>query len=202
MVMDGKKRKVIVVGASTGGFEALTLLLGGLKVALDTTVIVCQHIDKSARLNYHMIFRELSGFQLQEAEDKQLVMPGTIYFAPPGYHLYVESDLYFSLSVDAPVNWSRPSIDVLFESAAKAYREQLIGVILTGANADGMQGIREIKRLGGITIAQNPETAIAPTMPKMAIDTGCVDYVVDLPDVAGLLVKLVKREHNSHMGAL
>ncbi|MBC7531255.1 MAG: chemotaxis protein CheB [Oligoflexus sp.] len=196
------KQRIIVIGASTGGFEALNLILVGLKDALSATLIVCQHIDKSARLNYSMIFRELSGFHLHEVEDKQRIMPGNIYFAPPGYHLYVESDGYFGLSLDALVNWSRPSIDVLFESAARAYDRNVVGLLLTGANSDGVQGIREIKRLGGVTIAQDPLTALAPTMPKMAIETGCVDHIAKIQDVAALLVRLINREQISCIGAL
>ena len=129
-------------------------------------------------------------------------MPGNIYFAPPGYHLYVESDGYFGLSLDALVNWSRPSIDVLFESAARAYDRNVVGLLLTGANSDGVQGIREIKRLGGVTIAQDPLTALAPMMPKMAIETGCVDHIAKIQDVAALLVKLINREQISCIGAL
>lgn len=201
LVKDPKQR-IIVVGASTGGFEALNMILGGLKGALSTTIVICQHIDKSARLNYRMIFKDLSGFHLYEVEDKQRIVRGNIYFAPPGYHLYIESDGYFGLSLDAPVHWSRPSIDVLFESAAQAYSRNVIGLLLTGANSDGVQGIREIKRLGGVTIAQDPLTALAPTMPKMAIETGCVDHVVKVQDIAALLVRLVNREQISCIGAL
>lgn len=197
-----KDHKIIVIGASTGGFEALSTILSGLSQALRATLVVCQHVDKSARINYRMIFRETSGFTLHEAEDKQLIIPGNIYFAPPGYHLYLEADGYFGLSLDALVNWSRPSIDVLFESAAKAYGSNVIGLLLTGANSDGVQGIREIKRLGGTTIAQDPRTALAPLMPRMAIESGCVDYIVELKDIATLLVRLINKEHISCMGAL
>lgn len=183
-------QKIVVIGASTGGIEALRTVLSGLPSKLKAVVCVCQHIDKLARLDYGIIFSDIHGYRLQEVEDKQWISPGTIYFAPPGYHLYVEAAGYFGLSLDAPVNWSRPSIDVLFESAAKVYRERTVGVILTGANADGAQGIREIKRLGGTTIAQNPLSALAGTMPKLAIETGCVDYVLELKDIAPKLVAL------------
>ncbi len=195
-------RYVIVIGASTGGFEALTVIFAGLRQALHATVIVCQHIDKNARLNYQMIFRELSGFEVVEVEDKQKIRPGTIHFAPPGYHLYVEQDGYFGLSLDAPVNWSRPSIDVLFESAAKAYGKSLIGLILTGANADGALGMQKIKKLGGTTVVQNPHTARAAMMPRTAIKTNCVDFVLDLQDIPAFLARLVNDESNLHQGAV
>lgn len=186
--------KIIVIGASTGGIEALRVVLGGLPKQIKAVVCVCQHIDKSARLDYQMIFSDVFHYRLVEVEDKQWLSAGNIFFAPPGYHLYVESAGYFSLSLDAAVNWSRPSIDVLFESAAKVFSDRVIGVILTGANADGAQGIREIKRLGGITIAQNPETAVARTMPKLAIETGCVDHILELHDIAKTLMRLAGTE--------
>lgn len=183
-------QKIVVIGASTGGIEALRTFLTALPRRLKAVICVCQHIDRSARLDYSMIFSDVIDYRLLEVEDKQWLSSGAIYFAPPGYHLYVESGGYFGLSLDAPVNWSRPSIDVLFESAAKVYRDRVIGVILTGANADGTQGIREIKRLGGTTIAQNPSSALAPTMPKLAIETSCVDYVLELKDIAPKLISL------------
>ena len=186
--------KIIVIGASTGGIEALRVVLSGLPRQIKGVVSVCQHIDRSARLDYKMIFSDVLHYGLVEVEDKQCLSTGNIFFAPPGYHLYVESAGYFSLSLDSAVNWSRPSIDVLFESAAKAFRDRVIGVILTGANADGAQGIREIKRLGGVTIAQNPESALAKTMPKLAIETGCVDHVLELQDIAKTLMRLAESE--------
>lgn len=183
-------QKIVVIGASTGGIEALRTVLTLLPRNLSAVVCVCQHIDRSARLDYQAIFSKVDGFHLREVEDKDWLRAGSVFFAPPGYHLYIEDGGYFSLSLDSPVNWSRPSIDVLFESAARVFREQVIGVILTGANADGAQGIREIKRLGGTTIAQDPSSAVASTMPKLAIETGCVDHVLDLKEIAQKLVIL------------
>jgi two-component system chemotaxis response regulator CheB len=182
--------KIIVIGASTGGIEALRVVLRGLAREIKAVICVCQHMDRFARLNYSSVFSDVFGFNLIEVEDKQWLSPGNIFFAPPGYHLYVEALGYFGLSLDAPVNWSRPSIDVLFESAARVFRDRAIGVILTGANADGSQGIREIKRLGGTTIAQEPSLALASTMPKLAIETGCVDYVLKLEEIAPRLMSL------------
>ncbi len=183
--------RIIVIGASTGGLEALKVVLGSLPKHFPGIVVVCQHIEKTARLDYQMIFSEVTHFKLVEVEDKQRLETGHIFFAPAGYHLYLEANDHFALSVDAPVNWSRPSIDVLFESAAKSYKSRVIGVILTGANGDGMQGIVEIKRLGGTTIAQNPKTALVDTMPRLAIESGCVDAVLDLKDIAPYLNRLV-----------
>lgn len=179
--------KIIVIGASTGGIDALRVVLGNIPRNIKAAICVCQHIDRSARLDYKILFSDVSDFQVLEAEDKQWLRPGSIYFAPPGYHLYVEPEGYLGLSVDTPVNWSRPSIDVLFESAARAMRERVIGVVLTGANSDGVQGVREIKRLGGYCIAQNPDSALAGVMPKVAIETGCIDTVLELQDIASML---------------
>lgn len=184
-------QKIIVIGASTGGIEALRVVLSGISRDIKAVICVCQHIDKFARLDYRRIFSDATHFNLVEVEDKQWLSNGNVFFAPPGYHLYVEDAGYFSLSLDAPVNWSRPSIDVLFESAARVYRDRVIGVILTGANSDGAQGIREIKRLGGTTIAQNPGSALSGTMPKLAIETGCVDHVLELEEIPRKLESLV-----------
>lgn len=197
-----RAKRLVVIGASTGGLDALRVVLSSLPPDLPATIIVCQHIDRSARLQYEMLFPELQGYGIEEVEDKQPIETGVIYFAPPGYHLYVESSDYFGLSLDAPVNWSRPSIDVLFESAAKVHGRDVIGVILTGANADGAQGIREIKRLGGLTIAQNPQTAAADVMPRTAIETGCVDQVLELKAIGPFIGRLIRKEISSRIGAV
>jgi two-component system chemotaxis response regulator CheB len=128
--------------------------------------------------------------QVCEAGDKDTICPGRVHVAPPDYHLYVEEG-GFALSVDEAVQYSRPSIDVLFDSAADVYGARLIGVVLTGANDDGADGIRRIKRRGGATIAQDPKTAVRREMPDAAIATGDVDIVVPLDDIAGKLVELV-----------
>ncbi len=184
--------KIIVVGASTGGLEALKIVLGGLPRNFPAILVICQHMDKGSRLDYRRIFADVTSLDLVEVEDKQWIVPGSIYFAPPGYHLYIEAMGYFGLSLDAPVNWSRPSIDVLFESAARAHGGNVIGIILTGANGDGSQGITEIKRLGGLTIAQNPLSALSPVMPHQAIETGCIDHILDIQDIAPFLTRLFK----------
>ena len=124
-----------------------------------------------------------------EAGDKEPIEPGRVYLAPPDYHLLVEPD-GFALSIDVQVQHSRPSIDVLLESAADVYGDRMIGVILTGANADGAEGLRRVKRRGGVTIVQDPETAEKRTMPDAAIATGAADHVVPLEQVASKLMEL------------
>ena len=128
-----------------------------------------------------------SALAVKDAEDKEEVRPGYAYFAPPNYHLLEERNGSLALSVDGKVNWSRPSIDVLFESAVYAFAPALIGVILTGASSDGARGIRLIKEHGGLTIAQDPVTAAHPEMPQAAIDTGSVDKVLTLKEIGELI---------------
>jgi two-component system chemotaxis response regulator CheB len=126
-----------------------------------------------------------------DAEDKQWIQPGKIYLAPADYHLLVEKG-EFNLSVDEAVRYSRPSVDVLFESAADAYGPALIAIVLTGANADGAQGARRVKKRGGVVIVQDPKTADAPEMPEAVIAAGAVDQILRLEDIAAFLVELCR----------
>ncbi len=130
--------------------------------------------------------------EVKEAEDKEIVQEGRVYLAPAGYHMLVEKDGTFSLSIDDLVSYARPSIDVLFQSAARAYQERLVGVILTGANSDGSEGIMAIKQYGGITIAQDPDSAASRAMPDAAIATGHVDFILKLKDLVNFLVNIVE----------
>ena len=124
---------------------------------------------------------------IKEADDKEEIRPGFLYFAPPDYHLLIERDETFSLSIDARVNYSRPSIDVLFESAVYVWSSGLIGILLTGANNDGAHGMRLIKEHGGLTIAQDPATAEYPVMPKAAIDAAAVDKILSIEGIGEFL---------------
>ena len=128
--------------------------------------------------------------RVKQADEKEKIVPAMIYIAPPNYHLLVEDDRTFSLSVDELVNFSRPSIDVLFESAADAYGKRLIGIILTGANSDGSNGLKKIKECGGMAIVQDPESSEADTMPRAAIKATKVDYVLPLEEIGTFLRKL------------
>ena len=132
--------------------------------------------------------------RIKEAEEKENIQSGTIYFAPPNYHLLIEEDRSISLSNEEKVNYSRPSIDVLFESASDVYKSELIGIILTGANDDGAKGISCIESNGGLTIAQDPATAKYPIMPRSAIDTESVDYILPLEGIPVLLIKLAMKK--------
>lgn len=135
-------------------------------------------------------FSAYSALAIREAEEKIIPRPGHVYIAPGGYHLLVERDCSFSLSMDARVQYSRPSIDVMFESAAACYQNRLIGVLLSGANADGAQGIQTIQEHGGMTLVQDPGTASAPRMPAAALARIKPDQLIEGHDLAARLCKI------------
>jgi two-component system chemotaxis response regulator CheB len=137
---------------------------------------------------------QMSELTIKEAEDKEPLRAGHVYLAPAGYHLLIEPERTFGLSVDERVNYSCPSIDVLFESAAEVFAGSLIGVVLTGANKDGAQGLKAIKARGGLAIVQNPENAKAEVMPRAALAATEVDYIVELGQLAPLLLQLTVQE--------
>ncbi|MEY2571704.1 MAG: two-component system, chemotaxis family, protein-glutamate methylesterase/glutaminase [Acidimicrobiaceae bacterium] len=181
---------LIVIGASWGGLTALERILSGLPENLDAAIAVAQHrspdggSDGLARL-----LASHSRLPVTDVDDKQPIEPGRVYLAPPDYHLYVEED-GFALSIDEAVLYSRPSIDVLFESAADVWHDRLIGVILTGANEDGALGLARIQRAGGYTVVQNPVEAERPEMPRAALRAVEPDITLALGAIAPLLVKL------------
>ena len=189
--------ELIVIGASWGGLHALEKLLGALPKDFRTPIAIAQHraIDSgsgalSAMLGYHSGREDVC-----EPGDKDPIEPGRIYVAPPDYHLLVEPE-GFALSTEGAVQYSRPSIDVLFDSAADTYAERLIAVILTGANEDGAYGIRRVRRRGGRTIAQDPATAERGEMPASAIATGEVQHVLPLEEIPELLARLTESERS------
>jgi two-component system chemotaxis response regulator CheB len=170
--------KTIVIGASAGGIEALGQLLPALPADFGPTVIIVLHLPPDAGGLLPTLFKDSCPLPLREAADKEPLIPATVYFAPAGYHLLVETGGTFALSADAPVNYSRPSIDVLFESAAWALGSGVLGLLLTGANADGARGLETIRHAGGAAWVQQPDTARAPDMPRAAIALGAVDEIL------------------------
>lgn len=182
-----------VMGGSSGGIRAASRVLSGLPAGLDVPVVLLLHRGEDST-NY--LCRVLAGaceLPVRPAEEKLPVERGTVYLGPPGYHLLVEEDETFSLSFDVRVNCSRPSIDVLFESAADTWRERLIGVLLTGANADGAIGVTRIRERGGYVIVQDPEDSEASRMPRAAIETGAVHEVLPLAGIGPRLAGLARR---------
>lgn len=186
--------EAIVIGASAGGLQALKTLLTAFPASFPFPIAIVQHIaDRSESVMAELLDRA-SRIAVNEAEDKELLRPGTAYLAPPGYHLLIEPDRSVSLSVDERVNYACPSIDVLFESAAEVFGKALIGIILTGANADGAHGLKTIKEHGGLAIVQNPENSESPAMPRAALAATEVDYIVNLEQLAPLLLRLTGQE--------
>jgi len=177
----------IVIGTSAGGVEALSVLLPSLPEGLRAAVLVVLHLPRERPSLLVDIFTPKCRLPVREAEDKEPIEPGVVYFAPPDYHLLVDSGPRVALSADEPVNFSRPSIDVLFESAADIYGARLIGIILTGASHDGALGLEAVRRAGGVTIVQEPESAQVPTMAESALKRGPVDHVLSLEQIAGWL---------------
>ncbi len=184
--------KAIVVGASTGGINALETVLTMLPLDFIIPIIIVLHRAESPDNFLLMHFNSICHCSVLEAQEKSPIKKGNIYIAPGGYHLMVEMDHTFSLSVDPPVNWSRPSIDVLFETAAEAYREKLVGIIMTGANKDGSKGLAKIKKTGGLCIVQDPESATSSHMPLSALKKVAADYTLTLDGIGQILSQLDK----------
>jgi two-component system, chemotaxis family, protein-glutamate methylesterase/glutaminase len=172
--------QALVVGASAGGIEALGRLIPALPADLAPPVIIVVHLPQENPTRLVEIFAPRCAVAVREPADKEPVEAGTVYFAPSNYHLLIEVERSFALSVDEPVNYARPAIDVLFESAARAYRADLVGIVLTGANADGARGLAQIRSAGGRAWVQNPDEAIADTMPRAALAVAGADEVLTL----------------------
>ena len=180
--------EALVIGVSAGGLHALSQIVPELPKAYPLAIIIVQH-----RLNDHNNFlaeylNNLSELKVKEPQSLEVIQPSHIYIAPAGYHLLIERDKTFSLSVDLPICYSIPSIDVLFESAAKSYQSKLIGMILTGANSDGSGGLSVVKEYGGLTVVQDPSTAEVDFMPKAAINNTDIDHIIPLSQI-GLFLK-------------
>ena len=186
----GRRIEAVVIGASAGGIEALLALLPALPASMPFAVLCILHMppDRDSRLAE--LFAERVRVRVREAADKEEIRSGTVYFAVPGYHLSVERDRTFSLSCEPPVHFARPAIDVLMESAADAYGSALAGVLLTGANQDGADGMARIRACGGLTIVQDPQEAQSATMPEQAIAKCAPHLVLPLADIAALLPTL------------
>ena len=178
--------EIVVIGASYGGLSALQILLPELAPEFPLPVVVVQHRRKEADDGLCEYLRRRSQLPLIEPNDKEKVEPGRVYLAPRDYHLLIEESI-FALSTESPVSFARPSIDVLFESAADIYRDRVIGVILTGANRDGARGLAKIKAFGGLTVVQDPQSAESRSMPDAAISATTVDRILPLAEIAPYL---------------
>ena len=185
--------EAVVIGASAGALEALSAILPKLPASFPLPVMVVVHIPADRSSVLADLFRAKCRLPVQEAEDKEPIVPGAIYFAPPDYHLLVESNKCVALSSDEPELFSRPSIDVLFETAADAYGAGLIAIILTGANHDGAKGLRAVIDAGGAALVQDPEGAFASAMPEAAIRLCPESRVLSLEQIATYLQEIRDR---------
>ena len=181
---------LVIIGGSAGAIQALPLILGQLPESFSLPVVVVLHRLEGSASHLHQYFKQHCVLPVVEVEDKQPLLPGQVYIAPAGYHLLVENEGYFSLSIDPRVNYCRPSIDILLESAADSYGNRLVGIILTGANNDGSEGLKKVKEAGGLTIVQRPTTATIDIMPRAAIKATDVDWVLNLEEIGCLLAQL------------
>jgi len=179
-----------VIGVSAGGMNALRVLLPALPESFALPVVIVQHLGPESGNLWISILDKACKLKIKEADEKEKIEKGTVYIAPANYHLLVEKDHTLSLSVDKRVSYARPSIDVLFDSAAQVYGSGLIGVVLTGANHDGTNGLKKVKDAGGLSIVQDPDTAESSYMPSSAMMKVQVDYVVPLEHLGELLIKL------------
>jgi two-component system, chemotaxis family, protein-glutamate methylesterase/glutaminase len=181
--------ELIVIGASWGGLRAVGEILAALPDDLDAAVVVAQH-RASDPVGLAGLLGTRTRLRVADVDDKEPIERGRVYLAPPDYHTLVQPG-YFSLSADEPVRFARPSIDVLFESAADAYRERVIGVVLTGSNDDGAAGLARIKRLGGVAIVQDPRSAERAEMPDAALTATPADAVLRLEEIGPFVYGLV-----------
>lgn len=184
------KYEAIVIGVSAGGMNALKILLSALPKGFSIPIVVVQHLDVHSHNYFAMHLSRYCNLEVKEIDEKEPIEKGYIYVSPPNYHSLIEKDKTFTLTVEERVSYARPSIDLLFETAADAFEEGLIGIILTGANHDGSYGVKKIKENGGIVIVQDPETAEFDAMPRYAIKSTKVDYLLNLEDISKLLLNL------------
>lgn len=189
-MIDTSRVEAVVIGGSAGAFSGLKQLMPALPASLRVPVIVVLHQPQDRPSAVAAIFGRDTLPPVKEVDDKEPLSPGTVYLAPPGYHLLVESTRTAALTVDEPVHFSRPSIDVLFESAADVYGRSLLGVILSGANDDGARGAAAIERAGGIMLIQDPETAEHATMPRAASAAAAAAAVAAIDGIAAVLASL------------
>lgn len=194
MKLKNKNYEAVVIGASAGGIEALGIILSMLPATYPLPIIIVLHLPSGQPSFLPEIFQHKIKLKVIEANEKETIMPGTVYFAPPSHHLLIEKNRTFSLNLEAPVFYSRPSIDILFKSASDTYGKNLVGILLTGANVDGASGLKEIRDNQGLAIVQNPIIAEISTMPAAGMSYASPDCVLSLEKIAELLLNLIMEE--------
>ncbi len=194
LILNMMKYRAVVIGVSAGGMNVLGKILPALPADFPVPLIIVQHVSPHSDNYMIRYFDQQSQLTVKEADEKETIRPGHVYFAPPNYHLLIENDFTFSLSVEERVNFSRPSIDVLFETAADVWCPNMIGIILTGANNDGSKGLQKVKKCGGFTIVQDPGEAEAAAMPVAAIHLTGPDRILKSTEIAPLLIRMMKAD--------
>lgn len=189
--MTGGRWEAVVIGGSAGSLEALSAILPELPGDFPLPILVVVHLPADKKSMLPEVLQNKCRLRVVEAQDKEPIEAGTVYFAPPDYHLLVEADRHVALSYDEPLLFSRPSIDVLFESAADAYGAGLVGIILSGANSDGADGLAAVVAEGGGAVVQSPENAYASAMPLAALDRCPTAGVLAPGEIAGYLKGLL-----------
>ncbi len=183
-------QKVVVIGGSAGSFQVITKILNALPEKFDYPLFLCLHRLKHVRSGFVETLSIKSKVKIVEPYDKEPIRPGRAYLAPANYHMFIEIGNTIALSTDEPVNHSRPSIDLSFITAAKVYKEKLVGIILSGANKDGAFGLKRVKDNGGITIVQDPSECEVKTMVDSAIKMTKVDYIYNTNQIIQFLSTL------------
>lgn len=183
-----QSRAAVVIGASAGGVDALLALMHMLPRSFAAALLLVLHVP-AGRSTLAQLLARVCALPVKEAEDKEVLRDGQVYVAPGGYHLLVEPDRTLSLSVDEPVHFARPAIDLTFESAALAYEDQLLAIVLTGANADGAAGLAAVREQNGECWVQDPQEAASRAMPDAAIATGSAQWVAPLAQIGHRLAR-------------
>ena len=192
--MTGSAFEAIVIGGSSGALDALSIILPALPPVFTIPIAIVLHVPPNRPSLLAAVLGPRCALRVREVEDKEPVAPATVFVAPPNYHLLIERQRTFALSIDAPIHYSRPAIDALFESAAEAYGESLLAVLLAGANEDGARGVQRVKEMGGTVVVQDPSSTHAPEMPRAALRSAAVDSVLAPPGIAEFLVEAGRRD--------
>ncbi|MGZ3862941.1 MAG: chemotaxis protein CheB [Bacteroidia bacterium] len=182
--------EAVVIGGSAGSLPVINKILASLNEGFPWPIIICVHRMKNVSQGMNEVFSSRTLLKVIEPNDKEIIQPGFVYLAPSNYHLLIENQKAFSLCTDRLVNYSRPSIDITLSSASHAYGPKLVGILLSGANKDGAQGLKHIKQNGGVTIVQDPDECMVATMPFAAIELNCVDHILNTEEIINYLITL------------
>jgi two-component system, chemotaxis family, protein-glutamate methylesterase/glutaminase len=182
---------LVVIGGSAGSLSVILNILAKLDPKINFPIVIVLHRKSSVDTSLADLLSQKTSIPVKDIEEKDSILPGSIYIAPANYHLLIEEEDIFSLDYSEKVNFSRPSIDVTFESAAEVYKNRLVGILLSGANADGTQGLYAVNQMGGISAVQDPKTAEVPFMPQSALSKLHIDYILDKDGIASFLNDMI-----------